>query len=134
MRSCQLMLTWEPLPLSTQSAIFFETQNPAIVRESKANHRAVQYPQVMLSALAGFRFAYTVGSASYLRRVKLSFKKAERGTEGEENKGWRFWLRAVLRVVPQRNRASLAKSSGVSRVYSNLVEEGTKGKGRKKLN
>jgi hypothetical protein len=75
-----------------------------------------------------------MGSGPYLRRVKLSFKKAERRTEKEENKGWRFWLRAVLRVVPQRNRASLAKSSGVFRVYSNLVEEGTKGKGRKKLN
>lgn len=59
----------------------------------------------------------------------MSFRKAERGTEGEENKGWRFWLRAVLRVVPQRNRASLAKSSGVSLVYRNLVEEGRKEKG-----
>jgi len=59
----------------------------------------------------------------------LSFNKAEKGTEGEENRGWRFWLRAVLRVVPQRNRTSLAKSSGVSRVYHNLVEEGLKEKG-----
>jgi hypothetical protein len=59
----------------------------------------------------------------------LSFKKTGREIEGDENEGWRFWLRAVLSIIPQRNRASLAKSSGVSRIYRNLVE-----KGRKRLN
>jgi hypothetical protein len=63
----------------------------------------------------------------------LSLKKAEKEIEGEENKGWRFWLRAVLSVIPQRNRASLARSSGVSRVYRDLVEKGPKEKGQEKL-
>ena len=47
----------------------------------------------------------------------------EEETEEKDYKDWRFWLRALLNVIPQRNRGSAIKYPDVCRVFPSSLED-----------